>query len=248
MFDVIWTDPDRELVGERRARKIVEKEQKEKEKKHGGRSSMSIRSSSSSGDRPFAFFGSKSLKRVVTPSKAPSTATSGLFTPSVDIKSRRSSIFGVSSILSAAELHADSVQPPSHPAIPDQFVDSGLDSPSTSSRGSTPDEWFYFRSLLIIGFIDSIFSKWTDQSLAASGSNCGTSLAESTHKSSVIQTLGPSSYITKSTEIKISTREPGTEIGSMFPEITITADASKDVPPTPPKSPREMLVVIMIRA
>ncbi|KAM0438947.1 hypothetical protein ACHAPT_001708 [Fusarium lateritium] len=65
MFDVIWTDPDRELVGEHRAKKEKKREQKMKQKereKSVSRRSQSIHSGRSSSDnhhhnhhRPFGF-------------------------------------------------------------------------------------------------------------------------------------------------------------------------------------------------
>ena len=83
MFDVIWTDPDRELVGEHRAKKEIAREQKRaKERAEGSRSSLSTRASSSSSERTFGFFGSMSLKKTVAPLKSrPSSNTSTLLAP-----------------------------------------------------------------------------------------------------------------------------------------------------------------------
>lgn len=83
MFDVIWTDPDRELVGEHRAKKEVAREQKRaKERAEGSRSSLSTRVPSSSSERAFGLFGSLSLKKAVAPLKSrPSSNSSTLLTP-----------------------------------------------------------------------------------------------------------------------------------------------------------------------
>lgn len=61
MFDVIWTDPNVERVGQRMLRKEQEAKEKEKDKKKSGsyRQSVSTTSSSSS-ERGFNLFASKS--------------------------------------------------------------------------------------------------------------------------------------------------------------------------------------------
>jgi hypothetical protein len=79
-----------------------------------------------------------------------------------------------------------------------------------------------------------VFSKWTDNSAASPPSTY--SIPEST-KSSIIQTLGPSSYITKSTEVTILPRTSETDINHLMTEIRISADSSRDEPLTPPRSP-----------
>ncbi|RSL57156.1 hypothetical protein CEP54_008423 [Fusarium duplospermum] len=66
MFDVIWTDPNRELVGEHRARKEKKREQKQKQKEReksiGGRS-QSVHSGRSSSDHPFGFLLGRASKK-----------------------------------------------------------------------------------------------------------------------------------------------------------------------------------------
>lgn len=64
MFDVTWSDPDQELVGEHRAKKELKREQRDKEKKRGSQSTA--RSSRSSSDSPFSFLRSHGLKRINT--------------------------------------------------------------------------------------------------------------------------------------------------------------------------------------
>ena len=91
MFDVIWTDPDRELVGEHRAKKEIAREQKRaKERAEGSRSSLSTRVSSSSSERTFGLFGSLSLKKAVAPLKSrPSSNSSTLLTPTPPLLNSR---------------------------------------------------------------------------------------------------------------------------------------------------------------
>lgn len=64
MFDVIWTDPNRELVGEHRAKKDRKKEQKQPSRDRSERNSLSTRSSLSSADSPFSFLRSKGLRQA----------------------------------------------------------------------------------------------------------------------------------------------------------------------------------------
>ena len=83
MFDVIWTDPDRELVGEHRAKKEKKKVQQEKQTLTS-RSSLSTRSSRSSVDSPFSLFRSRGPKNPSQAgSRTKSSGSSGLMTPSI---------------------------------------------------------------------------------------------------------------------------------------------------------------------
>jgi hypothetical protein len=73
MFDVIWTDPDRELVGEHRAKKDRNKDKKKSTSKdRSQRNSISTRSSLSSGDSPFAFLKPKGLRQARSSKGTPS--------------------------------------------------------------------------------------------------------------------------------------------------------------------------------
>ncbi|KAF5017892.1 hypothetical protein F66182_10150 [Fusarium sp. NRRL 66182] len=82
MFDVIWTDPDRELVGEHRAKKEKKREQKNKEEEKEQadslpRRSVSINSTRSSTESRFGFLRPRNGKHAKNRDK-----TSGLLTPS----------------------------------------------------------------------------------------------------------------------------------------------------------------------
>src|SRR5690606_31829144 len=82
--DVSWTDPDRELVGEHRAKKRLAREKQQAEKQQveeQGGTAKPIRTagyvSASSTERTFAFLGSKSLRKVLAPLKPrPSSSAS----------------------------------------------------------------------------------------------------------------------------------------------------------------------------
>ncbi|KAF5673469.1 hypothetical protein FHETE_3383 [Fusarium heterosporum] len=83
MFDVIWTDPDRELVGEHRAKKEKKREQKNKEKERDQENSIIARSASATSTRSstesrFNFLRPRNTKQAKNRGKTPS----GLLTPS----------------------------------------------------------------------------------------------------------------------------------------------------------------------
>lgn len=86
MWDVIWTDPDRELVGEHRAKKGRSQEEKEKNGIGSGRNSAATSHSSSSSESPFGFFRSKASRRADAPNKSTPVrppSLSGLASPSL---------------------------------------------------------------------------------------------------------------------------------------------------------------------
>ncbi|KAF5520548.1 hypothetical protein CGCA056_v008575 [Colletotrichum aenigma] len=221
MWEVVWTDPDRESRKEHRDRKATEREQKEKSR--AARSSMSTRSSSSSDNKPFSFFGSRSLKKTFTPS----TKSSALKAPSID-STRRGSLLCAGSEPPPSELPCSpvtTVATADRTYIPDHFIEDSQSSPS-SNRDSVFSKW-----------TDN--SKWTEPSLAVPCSPCTASVAESSaaKASHYVQTLGPTSFITKSTEVTILPRTTENELAGMVSHVTITAEPVKEEPPTPPRSP-----------
>ncbi|RGP64421.1 hypothetical protein FSPOR_7951 [Fusarium sporotrichioides] len=83
MFDVYWTDPDRELVGEHRARKEKKREQKTKQKEREQKTSTiprsaSVASTTSSTESRFGFLRPRNGKQA----KSRDKTKSGLLTPS----------------------------------------------------------------------------------------------------------------------------------------------------------------------
>ncbi|KAK1469546.1 hypothetical protein CMEL01_01313 [Colletotrichum melonis] len=224
MWEVVWTDPDRESRKEHRERKAVEREHKDKTR--ASRSSMSTRSSSSSDNKPFSFFGSRSLKRTLTPSSTKTSTTHALKAPSIDSTFRGSLLSAVSEPPPLpTELPCSPVTTVDRTYMPQEqhSVESQQSSPISSNRG----------------FLDSVFSKWTDTSMGGPTSPCNTSVAESTSakREHYVQTLGPTSFITKSTEVTILPRTIENDISGMISHITITAEPVKEEPPTPPRSP-----------
>jgi hypothetical protein len=98
MFDVIWTDPNVEHVGQRALRKEQEAKGKDKKKAESGRQSVSTASSSSS-ERGFGLFASKNRKTGSTPARA--KPTTGVHDQEAhdDAKDRRTSMYGVKAAL-----------------------------------------------------------------------------------------------------------------------------------------------------
>lgn len=111
MFDVDWSDPTRESVGDRRARKDKDKQGKDKKKgastqgdghdddddddqedrtdlQSGNRTSGSFRSSVSSAEKQFGFFGGKHRKKGVSSSsrkgKTQSVTSSSVRSPTIE--------------------------------------------------------------------------------------------------------------------------------------------------------------------
>ncbi|KAH7152903.1 hypothetical protein EDB81DRAFT_718510 [Dactylonectria macrodidyma] len=187
MFDVIWTDPDRELVGERRAKKELKREQlakeKEKPKPISTRSSLSPRSSRSSTDSPFGFLRSRCLKQSISDKAIPKAT--GLLTPSL-ISSR-----SPHSIDSDAESHANS------------------------------------------GLVVDGSSIYMDPVRVVSGK----SFTLPVDSSQLVQTLGPSSFVTKRTEVSWKSRSSDPK-DDLLSEILISSKPETDQTMTPSGSQR----------
>ncbi|KAL7806137.1 hypothetical protein V8C44DRAFT_368057 [Trichoderma aethiopicum] len=86
MWDVIWTDPDKELVGEHRARKERKETPQKEPKSQPRRRSASTASSRWSTDSPFAIFRNRGAKKANTSSSNAHTmspASSGLESPAL---------------------------------------------------------------------------------------------------------------------------------------------------------------------
>jgi hypothetical protein len=101
MFDVDWSDPNRESVGDRRARKqkekgvgervgdkaankdTADKDSKKDEQYSQVSGSGSVRSSMSSVDKQFGFFGGKNRKRGRVPGNNKSIASSSTGAPTI---------------------------------------------------------------------------------------------------------------------------------------------------------------------
>ncbi|KAI5924639.1 hypothetical protein F4810DRAFT_110328 [Camillea tinctor] len=228
MFDVLWSDPNRELVGERIQRKEKENKEKEKEKEKrrldNERNSISTTESSCS-ERGLGRLMARSRRKTSTPTPAPSRAKSVTSSPAKsignDVKVKRGSEYGVQSLLSSQDGLESSPKPTDGSLLSAQLPEVGNPSPAPSSR-------------------DSILSKWTQQSAATTGTLIGESARGSTittKSENLIQTLGPSSFIMKCTEVTVSPRVPGINFKQDESEVHITSDGVKPETPPLPDSP-----------
>lgn len=135
MFDVLWTDPNRELLKERIAKRDQEGNPKGKSNKssQGTRRSMSTHSSSSS-ERGFGLFIPRSRKSQGRPSTADKPVTPK---PPTDEKARDKgdSTYGVKSLLSHPDGSEITVKPTLAPFQPVRPLEFGDAVSSVSSRG-----------------------------------------------------------------------------------------------------------------
>ncbi|ETR99489.1 hypothetical protein M419DRAFT_86253 [Trichoderma reesei RUT C-30] len=149
MWDVIWTDPDKELVGEHRARKERKETPQKEPKSQPRRRSASTASSRWSTDSPFAIFRNRGAKKANTASSNAHTmspTSSGLESPALlspdrspiakmfDQGSRRNSSRISTSFLDRLA----SIDSPlnTSPLIPDKSLDADSHQ-SSSSHSST---------------------------------------------------------------------------------------------------------------
>ncbi|KAI0201031.1 hypothetical protein F4808DRAFT_469981 [Astrocystis sublimbata] len=210
MFDVIWTDPNVERVGQRMLRK--EQEAKEKEKKQTGsyRQSVSTTSSSSS-ERGFSLFASKSRWKTSTPSRVRSNQP----TPKQDesgnerVKSHHTSIYGVKATL----------------AIQDQSDKS----PARSNGLFLPVQPPKSEDIIPPSPRDSVLSKWAHQAAVATGvldKMVANDDAPDPKTESYIQKLGVSSFVVQNIETVVSPRTDA-DIDQLVIETQITSNAPR---------------------
>ncbi|TVY32649.1 hypothetical protein LSUB1_G007787 [Lachnellula subtilissima] len=187
MFDISWTDPTRETVGQRKNRKEQEA--------NGLSRGTSIRSSQSSESaqsqaKPalFSLFGGSrkgGLRRSGSHSKL-----SALRTEQSIKASRRISSYTVASETSRSELPGQAITT----RIPVNGFFAGppynADGPQSSSSEAA----------------ESVFSGWTGRS-AATESSWGSTPESPPGKGPIIQPLSPTSFVTQSTEVTVSPRD-----------------------------------------
>ncbi|KAI1098241.1 hypothetical protein F4804DRAFT_338398 [Jackrogersella minutella] len=214
MFDVLWTDPNRELMGERIMRKEQEakvKERDRKQKSENSRQSISTEGSASS-DRGFGIFAVRSRRKTSTPSK-----TKGSTTPLAGTTSKinRTSAYRVKSL----HRHQDDSEVTVKPTEKDHLPVQSPEAADTSSLSSP----------------DSTLSKWTQPSAATNSTGGGASIDDTTIAPKTelfIQNLGQSSFVTRATEVTYSPRDSETDLDQLVSEVHISADRAKA--PTPP--------------
>lgn len=101
MFEVLWTDPNRELMGERIVRKELEAQHKDKDKKKVENSRRSISTTStSSSEKGFNFFSNKGRKRSAALARSRLSTESAALPSPCELTDRRTSSYGVTAVLS----------------------------------------------------------------------------------------------------------------------------------------------------
>lgn len=113
MFEVLWTDPNRELMGERIVRKELEAQHKDKKKVGDARRSISTTSTSSS-EKGFGFFSTKGRKRSAALARSRLSMDSGTPPPACDLTDRRASSYGVAAVSSHGANSPGTVKPASN--------------------------------------------------------------------------------------------------------------------------------------
>ncbi|KAI1864872.1 uncharacterized protein JN550_008692 [Neoarthrinium moseri] len=224
MFDVYWTDHNRELVGERATRKEREeregksRERSSQKKQENARHSVSTNGSASS-ERSFGLFSSR--KKFTTLGRLDLTSTSS--EPATDAtKERGISAYGVKRLLSHQESPGATVKPMNAEDLPVQQPEP-IDVADVS-------RW-----------PDSVTSKWTQPSLATSSTLEGSSPRSSiaTRSEHLVQTLGPSSFILKTTQVVVGPRNSDTDVNHLISEVHISSDGVKAATPPLPDLPEE---------
>ncbi|KAI0124375.1 hypothetical protein BJ170DRAFT_586116 [Xylariales sp. AK1849] len=245
MFDVLWTDPNRELVGERLMRKEREEREgrakdKDRRKQDNGRHSVST-SSSSSSERGFGFFAGKGRKKTVVPSKSDHLVASPTEPTLDDTKDMSIPAYGVRTLLSHEDNSVVTVKP-TNGELPSQLPENADGCSCLSSLGTgRPQSRCCLRMITDMQHLESVISKWTQPSLATSSTLTGSSPRSSvaTKSEHLIQTLGPSSFVIKTTQVVVSPRTLETDIDHLISEVHISSDRIKAETPPLPDLPEE---------
>lgn len=146
MFDVDWSDYNAERVGQRRARKEIEKDLKKRDDSRSAHDSVITRSSSSSGERHYGILESIGLKKPAAPTatiKKPTSKPSSLGPRSIstmqdDDKRQRNSVCAPSSakiaVSNSGVSSSDELSPKSAPPVGGQFAQAQLQIPWRSTN------------------------------------------------------------------------------------------------------------------
>ncbi|KAI0515394.1 hypothetical protein F5B22DRAFT_607190 [Xylaria bambusicola] len=215
MFDVIWTDPNVERMGQRMLRKEQEAKEKEKRRAESIRQSVSTSSSSATSDRGFSLFSGKSKKKGSTTSdgKANPYAASCEESECGTTKANRNSQYGVKAAVANDDV-LEAVSKTSDGAV------APLQSPTEIGATCSPVPR------------DSALSKWAHQAAVATGVFEKIVAKEAEPKvitENYVQRLGPSSFVTRTIETTFSkrTEEDIDQIDEMLTETHISSDGVK---------------------
>lgn len=205
MFDVSWTDPARETVGQRKNRRVQQID--------GVSRGSSVRSSASSGSRASRDSDSapatskSSVFGFFTTSKKPTLTRSGS-------QSRPSALSNENRLSKRLSRHAVLLEPsnPQTPIPTTRVITNGLDkrasSDNTDTEVSSPSDGklIFHTPKTKLTLTESVFSGWTGRS-NNTDSSWNSVPDPSSAKSSVVQPLSRTSFVTQSTEVTVSSRD-----------------------------------------
>lgn len=137
MFEVDWADYECERVGQRRARKEVERELKKKDDANSSHGTISTRTSVSSNQRHLSFFGSIGRKKTITSSlrsKEQEPTTSESASTTANGKFKRGSLFGSRTANKYAARAPDTV-----PVVPVNEASDSLPAPTRNAATDSMD-------------------------------------------------------------------------------------------------------------
>ncbi|KAI1423753.1 hypothetical protein F5Y12DRAFT_716018 [Xylaria sp. FL1777] len=211
MFDVIWTDPNIELMGQRMLRKEQEAKEKEKRRAEGSRQSVSTSSSSALSERGFNLFSGRAKKKSSTASGGKTNPYAPSYEESEcgNTKGHRSSIFDAKTALVSHDGPETLPKSSDGSYIPVQ-------SPELEEASSPLPR-------------DSALSKWAHQAAVATGvfeKIVAKETVPETRAEDYVQTLGPSSFITQTVETTVSPRTEE-DIDELLTETHISSDGIK---------------------
>lgn len=231
MFDVSWTDPAHETVGQRKSRK----EQKENGISRGSsvRSSQSNESIQQPQNRPSLMnvFGSSGNKKRSIQRVGSQSRLSALPNEEISKPSRRVSSYTVASDSSGQDFAPVSRVPSN------SFFTGGVY--SSDAEQSNVSEGTQVHLFLHLEYTDnsvaseSIFSGWTGRSHATE-STWSSILESPITQGKLVQSLDASSFVTQSTEITVSPRD------SVRADEQIATVVSISAAPTMPIEIRDM--------
>ncbi|KAF2965222.1 hypothetical protein GQX73_g8357 [Xylaria multiplex] len=223
MFDVLWTDPNVEHVGQRMLRKEQEAKEKDKKRAESSRQSVSTNSSSCHSERGFNLFAGKGRKKGSTSSRGKPNP----YTPSHeesecgDVKAHRTSTYGVKAALNDTGESGVSAKISNEPL-------KQVQSPELE-EGCLPLPR------------DSALSKWAHQAAVATGvfeKIVANETDSETKTEDYVQRLGPSSFITQTIETAVSQRTEG-DVDQTVIETHISSDGIKIQTPPLEEVPEE---------
>ncbi|KAI1365934.1 hypothetical protein F5Y08DRAFT_161624 [Xylaria arbuscula] len=230
MFDVIWTDPNVERMGQRMLRKEQEAKEKEKRRAESVRQSVSTSSSSASSDRGFSLFSGKlKKKKSSTPSEGKVNPYSASYEGSEcgsTPKTHRASLYGVKPATASHDAAEVTMKPsegePLMAQATPELEATSLPMPQGEKHCSTLSKWAH-QAAVATGVFEQIVANTADSEVTTED---------------YVQRLGPSSFVTRTVETTVSPRTEA-DVDEGPTETHISSDGIKIQTPPLPDVPEE---------